>query len=152
TFSGGQVRRFAFIATMSRAITPYQKPGLLQRLDWAVKAFQMRFTGYGGSFSNAWGQAWGSGWNWLLGNFSNSKINYVAEAGKPTQASIVMAAVNWLGRVLPEAPLQVVEADADGKEKLVMGHPAVALLKRPNPYYSGASLWKTFALSWITTG
>jgi HK97 family phage portal protein len=140
---------------MSQAIIQY-KPSLLDRLDWAMKAFRMRFTGYGGSFGQSLGiglgSSWGAGWSWHSGIFRNSRINYVAEAGKPTQASIVMAAVNWLGRTLPEAPLQVMEADKDGKENPIHGHPAISLLNRPNPFYSGATLWKTFALSWITSG
>jgi HK97 family phage portal protein len=122
------------------------KPSLLQRLDWAVKAFRMHFTGYGGTF----GQSWGSGWP--LGWFNNSRLNYAAEAGRLTQSSLVMSAVNWLGRVLPEAPLQVMQADGKGKEEPIVGHPAIKLLNRPNPFYSGASLWKSFALSWITSG
>ncbi|HZF37810.1 MAG TPA: phage portal protein [Blastocatellia bacterium] len=124
-------------------------PSLWALLYQSVKAaLKFRFTGYGGST----GQSWGSGWNWSFGNYGNSRINYALEAGKLTQSSLVMAAVNWLGRVLPEAPLQVVEADADGKEKPIIGHAAIKLLNRPNPFYSGAQLWKTFALSWITSG
>jgi HK97 family phage portal protein len=107
----------------------------------------MRWTGYGGRWNH-----WGSSWDWTLGHFQNSQIDYAVEAGKLNQSSLVMAAVNWLGRTLPEAPLQVVEADSKGKEKPVIGHPAIKLLKRPNPYYSGATLWKTFALSWIVSG
>lgn len=132
---------------VSQALTKYKRPGLPALLYQAIKAaIQMRFTGYGGS----WGQS--SGYNWALGLFTNSRINYVSEAGDMVQSSLVMSAVNWLGRILPEAPLQVMEADAKGKEKPVIGHPAITLLKRPNPFYSGATLWKTFALSWIVSG
>lgn len=137
---------------MNQAIVPYKQPSLATRFSMAAKAFRMVFTGYGGSFGQPWGQDWGSAFDLLLGHFRNSKVNFAIEAGKPTQASIVMAAVNWLGRVLPEAPLQVVTADAEGKEKPIIGHPGVKLLQRPNPFYSGASLWKSFALSWITSG
>lgn len=84
--------------------------------------------------------------------FSNSRINYAVEAGELEKSSLVMAAVNWLGRVLPEAPLQVVRADAKGKEQPIPNHPAVDLLNRPNPFFSGATLWKAFAMSWITSG
>ena len=133
---------------MSQALTKRKQPGLPTLIYRSIKAaIQMRFSGAGGS----WGSH-GSGWNWAMGFFSNSRINYTAEAGELVQSSLVMAAVNWLGRVLPEAPLQVMEADRDGKEKPVIGHPAIALLKRPNSFYSGATLWKTFALSWIASG
>lgn len=120
------------------------KPGLPALIYRAVKAaFQMRFSGYGGQ--------WG-GWDWMQSYYGNSRINYEQEAGNLVQSSMVMAAVNWLGRVLPEAPIQVVEADAKGNESPVINHPAAQLLKRPNPYYSGATLWKTYALSWIVDG
>lgn len=134
---------------MSNALARYKQSGLPALLYQAIKAaFQMRFSGVGGTS----GAGSGSGWDWARGFFNNSRINYANEAGKLQQSSLVMAAVNWLGRVLPEAPLQVMEADAEGKEKPVTGHPAIALLKRPNPFYSGAALWKSYALSWITSG
>ena len=123
-----------------------KQPGLPVLLFQAIKAaFQLRFTSNGG-------QGYGSGNWWTQGLFTNSRINYANEAGDLLQSSLVMAAVNWLGRVLPEAPLQVMEMDSKGKEKPIIGHPAVALLKKPNPFYSGATLWKTFALSWIPDG
>lgn len=139
---------------MSQAIVRYNKPSLLALLYQSVKAaFRIRFTGFGGGTGcQTWGSGWGSAWPWNLGVFGNSRINYAARVGKLTQSSLVMSAVNWLGRVLPEAPLQVMQADSDGKEEPVPNHPAIALLKRPNPFYSGATLWKTFALSWITCG
>jgi len=131
---------------MSQAIARYryQKPGLLQRIYQALK---LRFTGFGGSSGQSWG-----GLNWASGIFTNSRINYAAEAGELEKSSLVMAAVNWLGRVLPEAPLQVVRADARGKEQPIPNHPAIDLLNRPNPFFSGATLLKAFALSWITSG
>ena len=122
-----------------------QKVGLRQRFSAALKAFQMQFTGYG-SGSNTWLN------ELLFGYANNSNINFGQKAGDLEKASIVMLFVNWLGRVLPEAPLQVMEADAEGKEKPVENHPAIALLKRPNPFYSGATLWKSFSLSWLISG
>jgi HK97 family phage portal protein len=124
-------------------------PGLLSLVYQSVKAaLKFRFTGYGGSTGHSWG---GSGWVWG-GHYGNSRIDYAAEVGNLTQSSLVMSAVNWLGRVLPEAPLQVIEADAQGKEKPIVGHPAIKLLNRPNPFYPGATLWQSFALSWIVSG
>lgn len=123
-----------------------QKPSFWQRLAWAVKAFRMRFTGFGGSTGQSWNGLW------PLEFFPNSKINYGIEAGRLIQSSLVMAAVNWLGRVLPEAPLQVMRADARGKEQPIPNHPAIDLLNRPNLFFSGATLWKAFATSWITSG
>ena len=66
--------------------------------------------------------------------------------------SLVMAAVNWLGRVLPEAPLNVVEIDEDGMETVIPNHPAAKLWRRPNEYYAGTTLCKAYAYSWIVSG
>jgi len=131
---------------MSQALTRYNKVSLPRRLYRSIKAaFQMRFGGYGGG---QWGGAWSLSW----GQFTGTRVNFASEAGKLVNSSLVMAAVNWLGRVMPEAPLRVVEMDADGKEKAISNHPAAMLLKRPNPFYSGAAMWKAFALSWIADG
>lgn len=130
---------------MTKLNTTTKPPGIFRRVLTAVKAaFQMRFTGVGGT--------WGSGWNWMTSLFNNSRVNFAQEAGDLVQSSLVMAAVGWLGRMLPQPPVQVMKADGSGKEKPLPAHPAVALLKRPNPYYSGATLWKAFSLSWITSG
>jgi HK97 family phage portal protein len=123
------------------------KPTLIERLYLAVKVFRLRFSGFGGSTGQSW--AWP---NLLTGLFNNSRINYAIEAGELEKSSLVMSAVNWLGRVLPEAPLQVLRTDAKGKEQPIPNHAAIDLLNRPNPFFSGATLWKAFALSWITSG
>src|SRR5499426_1645537 len=104
---------------MAQALIRYNKPGLLQRI---IKALLMRFTGFGGSSGQSWG-----GLNWASGIFTNSRINYAAEAGELEKSSLVMAAANWLGRVLPEAPLQVMRMDARGKEQPIPNHPAIDL-------------------------
>lgn len=132
---------------MGQLVRYSQRPGLIESLKMAIKAVLLRFTGAGGLSGQSWG-----GVNWALGLFTNSRVNYAIEAGDLEKSSLVMAAVNWLGRVLPEAPLLVMEADAKGKESPVMNHPAIKLLNRPNPFYSGATLWKAFALGWITSG
>jgi HK97 family phage portal protein len=128
------------------SLTVRTRPTLLDRLYFAIKAFRMRFTGFGG----ATGQSVHGLFPFEF--FPNTRINYGLEAGRLIQSSLVMAAVNWLGRVLPEAPLQVLRTDARGKEQPIPNHPAIELLNRPNPYYSGATLWKAFAMSWITSG
>lgn len=132
---------------MGQLVRYSQRPGLLESLKMAIKALVIRFTGFGGSSGQSWG-----GLNWASGLFTNSRINYALEAGQLEQSSLVMSAVNWLGRVLPEAPLQVMRADAKGKEQPIPNHPAIDLLNRPNPFFSGAALLKAFAISWITSG
>lgn len=89
--------------------------------------------------------------SWATAN--RSGVDYAKEIGSLGQSSLVMAAVNWLGRVLPEAPLIVAGREqTDGKENKIENHPATQLFKRPNPYYTGSTLFKQFAYSWIIDG
>lgn len=130
---------------------------LLSRFSSAMKAFRV-------SFSNA-NQAGG----WQGGNsvipiddqftfaraiqsFRNTQIDYAKEIGDVSKSSLVMAAVNWVGRTLHEAPMRVVEDDQAGSVEPVADHPAAKLLARPNPDYSGATLLNATALSWILSG
>lgn len=90
--------------------------------------------------------------NYIFGMFSGTRINYAQEVGDLTQSRLIMAAVNFLGRTLPEARLEVVRPKSDGTNKLVTDHPVVNLFKRPNKYYTGSLLWKSLGLSWIISG
>ena len=112
-------------------------------------ATAMRFPGWGGSGSSGTGPIWNVlGPRWAY----SGSIDYAEECGDLGGASLVIAAVNWLGRVLPEAPLQVVEIDSEGMETPLPMHPAARLWRRPNPYYSGTTLCKAYGYSWIMTG
>lgn len=90
--------------------------------------------------------------NWLFGRFANTSIDYKRETGELTQSRLIMAAVNYLGRTLPEANLQIIKPKADGTNKIIPDHPVVKLFKRPNKYHAGDLLWKAFGLSWIIAG
>lgn len=129
---------------MSQALQKYEKPNLLARI---IKAFQMRFAGLGGGQGG-----YGSSNNWYAGFYNNSRINFANEMGRPTQSSLIMAAANWIGRILPQAPLQVMERDAKGKEAPIPNHPALLLFRNPNPFFEMEVFWKTFALHWLTAG
>jgi HK97 family phage portal protein len=86
---------------------------------------------------------------------TRSEINYAAEVGdiqKLRQSSLVMTAVNWVGRRFPEAPVGVFDIDKDGKATEVLGHPITKALKRPNPFYSGKTMAKAIGLNWIISG
>lgn len=62
-----------------------------------------------------------------------------------------MSPVKWVQRNFNDAPLQVM--DTGGKEpEAVMDHPLIAMLKRPNPYYSGTGLWAGTLYSYIVDG
>ena len=62
-----------------------------------------------------------------------------------------MAPVHWVARTFPEAPLQVEQETPEGFEK-VLGHDLTALLRQPNPFYSGTTLWMATLSSWILSG
>jgi HK97 family phage portal protein len=117
-----------------------------------IRGRDPRFSGVGGIGSFGLDSLHGDPLRQLLGIFAGSDINFKQELGDLSLNSLVMAAVNWLGMTLPEAPLQVVEPDGSGQNKAVLDHPLVSLWKRPNRYYSGALLWRAFALSWFVDG
>ena len=121
---------------------------VIQRIGAVFKGL---FSGFGGSGGTRY---FGANWALLDGLsrlLSRSKIDYAAEVGDVTHNSMVMAAVRWVGNTLPEAPLTVVST-RKGKEEVVPNHPLAQLFKRPNPYHSGSTLLKCFALSWICDG
>lgn len=76
----------------------------------------------------------------------------------PHLSSLVAAGYTWLGSTLPEPDLQVKKEflrKRGGKKQddnVIEHHPIYELLKRPNPYTSGSTLWKAFAYSWIISG
>ena len=82
---------------------------------------------------------------------ANTNIDYAQKVGPPDKSSLIMSAVRWLGNTLPEAPLQVEEPSGD-KSKQIPNHKLLDLLRKPNLYYAGDSLWTAFAYSWIIDG
>lgn len=88
----------------------------------------------------------------LFGRYANTSVDYAAEAGDLTQNRLIMSAVNFLGRNLPEAPVEVVEPKADGTRQAIFAHPLTKLFARPNRFYTGDLLWKSLGLSWIISG
>lgn len=88
----------------------------------------------------------------LFGRFWGTQINYAQECGELTQSRLIMAAVNFLGRTLPEAKLEVVKPKGDGTFKVIPDHPLIKLLKRLNKFHSGDLLLKSLGLSWIISG
>lgn len=118
----------------------------VQNLWRAVKGVPFPTQGGGGDFLTM--LPWGTNG----GIYPNSQFNWAQEVGPLTNSSLVMVAANWAGTNLPEAPLQVVRTPAPGQKEAIAGHPMVGLFEQPNPYYSGAVLWKAAMLSWITDG
>lgn len=106
------------------------------------------------------GQGWAT-WNQYANPYLNTNLNYKNEAGDLSGSSLVMAAVNWGGTVLPESPVQVLRKSADDTLTPVEAHPMTELLAHPTRhyvgdrergYYAGELLWKAFMFSWIVDG
>jgi HK97 family phage portal protein len=90
--------------------------------------------------------------NSLFGRYANTQVDYASECGDLTQNRLIMSAVNFLGRNLPEASIEVVEPRADGTKAAIFAHPLTKLFARPNKFYTGDLLWKSLGLSWIISG
>ncbi|MCI0390317.1 MAG: phage portal protein [Acidobacteria bacterium] len=87
--------------------------------------------------------------NWP--HLRNTQIDFRQEVGDLMQSSLVMAAVNWAGRTLPQATFRVYDLTGGDPQPLPK-HPLHWRMRRPNPYFSGARLWKASAISWILSG
>jgi len=85
------------------------------------------------------------------GLLPNTRFNYEART-IPDRNSIVMAVVNWMARVFPEAPIVVQRPDDDGLMQIDVKHEMVRLLRRPNPYYGGGLLKMSLVLDYMLTG
>ena len=79
-------------------------------------------------------------------------IDYEREVGDGTKSDIVMAGVHWLMGAFPEAPVILNRLGTDGSPEPVLMHAFLALLKRPNPYYSGEQLWMGIEMSYTVDG
>lgn len=87
-----------------------------------------------------------------VSRFQGTNVDWAREAGDLTMSNLVMPPVHWLAGVLPEAPLEVVETDQDGKETPIPDHPLTRLWSKPNPFFSTAQICDAIALSWIVNG
>lgn len=126
----------------------------LQPSDAEVKYLPSPSVGWGQGYgySGATGLSGMPGWINPTAGFPGTKIDYVSEVGDLTTSSLVMAAVNFHGTTLPEAPIQVIKTDPQGNKTPVVDHPVQTLLEQPNPFYPGELLWKSFSLDWIVNG
>ncbi len=137
---------------LSAAIAPGEEPidVLVKGLrDASMPTGEPPFSGYGGQ--GFWNDSNAQRLENLLRLFTGSRIDYEREVGDLSLSSLVMAAANWLGTTLPEAPIEV----ARGKGKKLASvdeHPLAQLWANPNPYYSGELMLMGFAVSWLISG
>lgn len=99
---------------------------------------------YPSAFSGWWGPGSSPFWNV---SFPGTDVNFQEEAGDLLNSSLVMAVVLWIARNFPEAPIQLLEKQSDGKTKPVIDHAFLDLLEQPNDIYPGEVLWNASAVS-----
>lgn len=110
--------------------------------------------GFGGNVPvySSWEQ-WDRATDLNYGGGQASAVNYQAKIGDLAQSSLLVSAIRWLGNVWPQAPLMVKipkgEANSQQDDNVDFNHPLVKLWNRPNKYYSGSTLRKGLAFSWI---
>lgn len=78
----------------------------------------------------------------------NTRIDWARMAGPLALNSIVAAAIGWVGRNVPQAPLVVRTPGG----KVAENHPLAQLLRRPNPFYSYQVLMASTQASLIVSG
>lgn len=80
-----------------------------------------------------------------------TRFNYAARVDG-RRNSIVMAVVNWFGRTFPEAPTVVQAPDGAGNMVQDPRHEMARLVRRPNPFYSGALMKTALITDYLITG
>jgi len=85
----------------------------------------------------------GSGSTWSLSTSPRSSVNYERLMGDGIGSSVLMAPALWISRRMCESPI-VMQYKEDEATEL---HDMLALLKKPNPYYSGRVMRKAIAVS-----
>jgi HK97 family phage portal protein len=91
-------------------------------------------TGWYGSFTTGGQMTGGS----LPVLYAGSRVNYQQSVGELEMSSAIMACVQYVQRVFPEAPPRVVNRSDKGDEA-IPDHPVTQLIDEPNPYMS----WET---------
>lgn len=148
----GLIERFTDALSSFRGEDDPKRHNTLGLEPAEAKSAGMAHDGFGGNWSTGSQDVAGALRQVLGRMLSGTEIDYAAEVGDPIQNSLIRAAINWVGRTLPEAPVRTVEEDENGKNVPVKPDTLAPLLRRPNPHYSGSTLWKQFALSWIVDG
>lgn len=89
------------------------------------------------------------GWrtDWTKTGMRRGGLDY-SSVGDGSGSSIAQACILWIARTFPEAPVQVLDLDGEA----IKPHPMVALINRPNPFYSGLLLWMATLCDFKATG
>lgn len=126
------------------------RPSFLERVALSLKRF--RFTG--GSGGNGYASGWGHpGWaGGLFGATPGTRYDYPRDVGPLWMNGVVLAAVNWFALTWNEAPLVVYRPRPGDQPEMLTEHPALDLLKNPNPFYDDTRLFGGALRSLLTAG
>ena len=67
-------------------------------------------------------------------------------------ANVLMAPIVWIMRTFPDATARVQDITDDQSPDWIKKHPVEQLIRKPNPWYNGASLWQGTSLSYALDG
>jgi hypothetical protein len=81
-----------------------------------------------------------------------SRRNYARDAGDLWDNSAVGCCLTFITNTFPEAPLVIERKTRDRKWKPVDSHQLLRLMRRPNPFMSGTTLWNSTLISGSATG
>jgi HK97 family phage portal protein len=119
-----------------------------QLLAAGFKSF--RFSGYGGD--NGSGPGGFARWGGFSRPLPGTDYNFQREAGNLWENSVVLALIKWLTRNYPEAHQVVTRPGADGKPQVLLEHPLLDLLRKPNLWYDRSVLEAGLLLSYVVNG
>lgn len=114
--------------------------GLLSRIGAVVRSAAMRFSTRSSE-----------GWGYLTRRRGRDAFL----VGDGSTNSIVVAAIGWIGRNFPSAPIRVQVKDSDGKLEVATDDGTRAfleLLETPNGFYDGADLLRAAVVDWWIDG
>ncbi|MDA2936824.1 phage portal protein [Acidobacteria bacterium AH-259-A15] len=89
--------------------------------------------------------------SWLFQLLPRTRFDYAREVGTGHGSSVVMAPIKFIQRVFPEAPLRM-RRKVGEQDQIFNDHDLIKLLRRPNDFYSGNSLWRAIIASWFLQG
>jgi HK97 family phage portal protein len=91
----------------------------------------------------------GAWWGYSRGN---TRLNYGAYVGDGSGNAIVVACVSWLCTAFQEPPLRVRRYRRNGDLEPQPKHPILALMRWPNPYYTGRDMMRAVLADLFLTG
>lgn len=89
---------------------------------------------------------------WRFFGLPATRVDYLTKVGDGTGSSTVTAPLFWVCRTFPEAPPALWRQLENDQEEKVTRHALLRLLVRPNPFYTGQTLWMASVLDYQVDG